>query len=66
MRYCGYCGKKMKKSLLPVTEFNIHTGKRVVYVIYKCPNKRWWNLRHEDQSDRKDDDRPIGPAQEGI
>ena len=45
-KYCRKCGMILTRSQ-KVFEYDSDTGKPIIYLYWKCPNKRgWWNITH--------------------
>ena len=53
-RYCGQCGARLYLVKTRMIGYHYFTGKPSFVLTLRCPNWRWWNIRHLTQEINKD------------
>lgn len=50
--YCGKCGAELLRKFIDM-HFNPLTGKQEFNILWKCPQKKWWNGHWKFKSDEQ-------------
>ena len=53
-QFCSTCGKDMKREYVDM-HYDIDTGRQKFNIIWRCPEKRWWNCHSKWKSDENGD-----------
>lgn len=51
-QYCPTCGKVMQREYVDM-HYDINTGRQKHNIIWRCPDKRWYNFHGKWKSDEE-------------